>query len=52
MFKWRQVMKEAGLQRNASYLVRPDGYVGLAGTWKDVADVASYPDERGLGTAK
>ena len=30
VFPWRQEMSRAGLQRNAVYLVRPDGYVALA----------------------
>jgi 2-polyprenyl-6-methoxyphenol hydroxylase-like FAD-dependent oxidoreductase len=30
LFAWRQAMRLAGLRRRALYLVRPDGYVGLA----------------------
>jgi hypothetical protein len=29
-FEWRNAMQTAGLQRNAIYLVRPDGYIGFA----------------------
>ena len=30
VFAWRPVMQRAGFQKGALYLVRPDGYVGLA----------------------
>jgi hypothetical protein len=29
-FRWESAMRRAGFRRNALYLVRPDGYVGLA----------------------
>ena len=29
-FPWRDAMRRAGLERDALYLVRPDGYVALA----------------------
>jgi 2-polyprenyl-6-methoxyphenol hydroxylase-like FAD-dependent oxidoreductase len=29
-FPWRPAMARSGLKRDASYLVRPDGYIGLA----------------------
>ncbi len=31
VFDWREPMRAVGLRRNVSYLVRPDGYIGLAG---------------------
>jgi hypothetical protein len=50
VFPWRPEMDGAGLQRNAVYLVRPDGYVAVA-----VADpeggataITSYLDARRL----
>ncbi len=51
VFPWSQEMKEAGLQRNALYLVRPDGYVALADASSDVANIASYLKERALSAA-
>jgi hypothetical protein len=30
VFAWKTQMQRAGLQKDALYLVRPDGYVGLA----------------------
>jgi hypothetical protein len=48
IFPWRPEMKLAGLRRNAAYLVRPDGYVGLADAEGSAASVASYLDARQL----
>jgi len=48
VFPWRPEMKRAGLQRNAAYLVRPDGYVALADAEGSAATVASYLDARQL----
>jgi len=48
VFGWRPGMSVAGLQRNAAYLVRPDGYVALADTDARAAVVRSYLDTRGL----
>jgi hypothetical protein len=36
-FPWKTAMRRAGLEKDALYLVRPDGYVGLA-------DVAANPE--------
>jgi hypothetical protein len=41
-------MGRAGLQRNAAYLVRPDGYVALAQPDGSGAAIASYLDARKL----
>ncbi len=30
-FDWREPMRDAGLRRHAAYLLRPDGYVAMAG---------------------
>ncbi|MFL6245808.1 MAG: FAD-dependent monooxygenase [Vicinamibacterales bacterium] len=35
VFPWSREAKRAGLQRNAAYLIRPDGYVAVAGWSKD-----------------
>jgi 2-polyprenyl-6-methoxyphenol hydroxylase-like FAD-dependent oxidoreductase len=48
VFPWRPEMKRAGLQRNAAYLVRPDGYVALADAEGSAAMVGSYLDARQL----
>ena len=31
VFPWSQEAERAGLQRDAAYLIRPDGYVAVAG---------------------
>jgi hypothetical protein len=46
VFAWREAMGGVGLQRGAFYLVRPDGYVALAG--RDSAAIGAYLDARGL----
>jgi hypothetical protein len=51
VFRWRAGMNEAGLQRNAAYLVRPDGYVALADGDARAATVRSYLDARALSPA-
>ena len=47
-FPWRPDMSRAGLQRNAVYLVRPDGYVGVADPHGSAETIASYLDAKGL----
>jgi hypothetical protein len=46
IFRWQTGMAHAGLRRNAVYLVRPDGYVGLVESRSTVGSVASYLDAR------
>jgi hypothetical protein len=48
VFPWRGEMRRTGLWRNAAYLVRPDGYVGLADSVASTAAVTSYLDARGI----
>src|SRR5262249_30095546 len=48
VFPWRPQMRATGLQRNGVYLVRPDGYVGLADPGNDGAAIESYLDARRL----
>jgi hypothetical protein len=48
VFPWRPDMSGAGLQRDAAYLVRPDGYVALAEAHARGATVTSYLDARTL----
>ncbi|HXI31975.1 MAG TPA: FAD-dependent monooxygenase [Vicinamibacterales bacterium] len=40
VFEWQPAMAKSGLRRDALYLVRPDGYVGLAASG-DAATIAS-----------
>jgi hypothetical protein len=46
VFPWRKQMKRAGFRRNAVYVVRPDGYVGLADRKARTTAVASYLNKR------
>jgi 2-polyprenyl-6-methoxyphenol hydroxylase-like FAD-dependent oxidoreductase len=48
VFPWRPEMSRAGLRRKAVYLVRPDGYVGLADPDGSATRVASYLDARAV----
>ena len=48
VFPWRQEIGRAGLQRDAVYLVRPDGYVALADSGGRAAAITSYFEERKL----
>src|SRR5205823_810856 len=41
-FDWTDPMEEAGLKRDALYLVRPDGYVALADVGQDVEKLQTY----------
>jgi 2-polyprenyl-6-methoxyphenol hydroxylase-like FAD-dependent oxidoreductase len=44
VFPWHPDMKRVGLQRDAVYLVRPDGYVALADSAASAITIASYLD--------
>jgi hypothetical protein len=44
-------MSRAGFQRGAVYLVRPDGYVGLADADDSATAITSYLDARKLTPA-
>jgi 2-polyprenyl-6-methoxyphenol hydroxylase-like FAD-dependent oxidoreductase len=46
VFAWHPAMKGCGLQRDAVYLVRPDGYVALAGPKSCAAAIAGYLEQR------
>jgi 2-polyprenyl-6-methoxyphenol hydroxylase-like FAD-dependent oxidoreductase len=48
VFPWHQEMRRTGLQRNAVYLIRPDGHVALADPNGNAATVTSYLDARKL----
>jgi len=45
-FPWGPDMDRAGLQRDAAYLLRPDGYVALADPLGSPAAIAAYLDDR------
>jgi 2-polyprenyl-6-methoxyphenol hydroxylase-like FAD-dependent oxidoreductase len=51
VYPWRKQMQCTGVWRNAAYLVRPDGYVGLADAVGNAAAVASYLDAHGIRIA-
>jgi hypothetical protein len=48
VYPWRQDMSRAGLRRDALYLVRPDGYVGLADSEGSPDTLTSYLEKRRL----
>jgi 2-polyprenyl-6-methoxyphenol hydroxylase-like FAD-dependent oxidoreductase len=48
VFPWRPEMDRSGLQRDAVYLVRPDGYVATAASERGAAVVTSYLETRKL----
>ena len=47
-FPWRHEMSQAGLERNALYLVRPDGYVAFAHPGGAAMALTDYLDARKL----
>jgi 2-polyprenyl-6-methoxyphenol hydroxylase-like FAD-dependent oxidoreductase len=48
VFAWQAQMHRCGLRRNALYLVRPDGYVALAGDQVQPQTLGKYLDARQL----
>ena len=47
-FAWEPGMRRTGLRNSALYLIRPDGYVGLADSRADPHELRRYFEERGL----
>ena len=45
---WGPKARDAGLQRDALYLVRPDGYVGLADEKRDPTTLERYLHAHGI----
>lgn len=45
IFAWRPDMKDAGLRKNAIYLIRPDGYIAMAHARGEAARLRSYLDK-------
>ena len=48
VFAWQSDMRASGLQRDAVYLVRPDGYVAFASTDRGAAAVERYLRQRNI----
>ena len=44
-FAWNDSTRDAGLKRDALYLVRPDGYIALASSEQSVNNLESYVQE-------
>jgi 2-polyprenyl-6-methoxyphenol hydroxylase-like FAD-dependent oxidoreductase len=51
IFPWNEAARKAGFARNSFYLIRPDGYVGLAAPG-DAAELGDYQAGHGLVFAK
>jgi FAD binding domain-containing protein len=51
VFPWGSAAQGAGMERNALYLVRPDGYIGLVDPGASVAKLEYYLDSRGIQPA-
>jgi len=51
VFPWTTSAAGAGLARDASYLVRPDGHIGLADLLHRPEHLERYLDVRGLRLA-
>lgn len=51
IFPWSPAVRHARLWRNAAYLVRPDGYIGLADAAGSAAAITGYLDKHGIRVA-
>jgi hypothetical protein len=47
-FEWNEAAKDAGIKRDALYLIRPDGYVAFACSEQDVDHLKSYVSRHAL----
>jgi hypothetical protein len=45
VFAWSDNVREAGLERNALYIVRPDGYIALAATEESVSRLRTFVEQ-------
>lgn len=52
IFAWNNEAKNAGLARDAIYLVRPDGYLSYASPKEDVARLAGFVDRFQIGVCR
>jgi 2-polyprenyl-6-methoxyphenol hydroxylase-like FAD-dependent oxidoreductase len=50
VFPWGAGMRHAGLRRDAVYLIRPDGYIGLVDSAGSAAAIDTYLSEKNLRT--
>ena len=48
VFSWDAGMRQAGLKRNAAYLIRPDGYIGVADSGASATAIGAYLSEKNL----
>jgi 2-polyprenyl-6-methoxyphenol hydroxylase-like FAD-dependent oxidoreductase len=46
VFPWDAGMRKAGLKRNAAYVIRPDGYIGLADSGGGATAIDAYLNEK------
>jgi 2-polyprenyl-6-methoxyphenol hydroxylase-like FAD-dependent oxidoreductase len=51
-FPWRAELSRTGVQRDAAYLVRPDGYIALADPGGRATQLTSYLDAREFTTTR
>jgi 2-polyprenyl-6-methoxyphenol hydroxylase-like FAD-dependent oxidoreductase len=52
VFPWNPQMERVGIHRDATYLVRPDGYVAVAAPESSVTAITSYLDSREITPPK
>ena len=48
VFAWNDAAERVGFKKDAYYVVRPDGYVGLASATQDVGALKTYVRSRGV----
>ena len=48
VFPWDADMRRAGLKRNAAYLIRPDGYIGMIDAHGSAKSITAYLDKHSL----
>ena len=48
VFGWSDTMEHAGLQHNAAYLVRPDGYIAFCSADQDAQGLTEFAAQRGI----
>jgi 2-polyprenyl-6-methoxyphenol hydroxylase-like FAD-dependent oxidoreductase len=48
VFAWQPAAEHAGFERNAMYLLRPDGYIAYADSEADAARLTAYLDSRAI----
>ncbi len=48
IFSWHADMSQTGLKRNAAYLIRPDGYIGVADSGGSATAIGAYLSEKNL----